>query len=174
MSVVLPDSSLKRFTNRPFGLSAVRFALVLLLALPLLVRAQTSYPSREYIYIGGKLVAIDAPLPPLGTPQNLIATAVSLSEIDLQWTDNSSAEIGFLIERKTGTGSWLQVGVTNADATNFQNDSGLTPSTTYTYRVRAYSPTDHSGYSNESAATTRDPVAPTAPNNVQATLQSNG
>jgi titin len=157
-----------------FSYSAIRFGIMLLLALPVLVCAQTGLPSREYIYAGGRLIAIDTPLLPLAAPTNLAATAVSASQVDLRWNDNSSAESGFLIEQKVGSGNWLQVGVTNPDATSFENDTGLTPSTTYTYRVRAYSPTDHSAYSNESSATTRDPAAPTAPNNVHAVLQSSG
>src|SRR5436189_4067019 len=35
----------------------------------------------------------------LASPTSLTATAVSSSQISLTWTDNSSSEIGYLIER---------------------------------------------------------------------------
>lgn len=35
-------------------------------------------------------------------PSNLTITAVSSSQIDLSWTDNSNDETGFSIERNTG------------------------------------------------------------------------
>ncbi|MBI3910466.1 MAG: fibronectin type III domain-containing protein, partial [Armatimonadetes bacterium] len=44
--------------------------------------------------------ATTLPLPP-GDPSGLAATAVSSSQIDLAWTDNSSNEDGFKVERST-------------------------------------------------------------------------
>jgi hypothetical protein len=37
------------------------------------------------------------------TPSGLYAASVSTSEIDLSWTDNFPDELGFKIERKTGS-----------------------------------------------------------------------
>ena len=42
--------------------------------------------------------------PPPAAPSGLSATAVSSSQINLSWTDNSSDETGFKLERKTGAG----------------------------------------------------------------------
>jgi hypothetical protein len=41
---------------------------------------------------------------PPAAPTNLVATAVSSSQINLTWTDNSNNETGFKIERCIGSG----------------------------------------------------------------------
>jgi hypothetical protein len=87
-------------------------------------------------------------------PSGLQATALDASRVRLTWVDNSYNEAGFKIERKTGAGGvWAQVGTAGADATSFE-DSGLTESTTYYYRVRANNGAGDSGYSNEAPVTT--------------------
>lgn len=78
----------------------------------------------------GNTNATDAPI----APSNLIATAVSATQINLSWTDNSQNETGFKIERRTGTGNYSFVGNVNANILTY-SDIGLTPNTTYTYRV---------------------------------------
>jgi uncharacterized protein (TIGR02145 family) len=87
-------------------------------------------------------------------PTGLSGTVVSNTQINLSWTDNSTNEIGFKIERKTGSGNYNVVGTTNADITTFI-DNNLTPATSYTYRVYAYNPVGNSlTYSNEISFTT--------------------
>ena len=87
-------------------------------------------------------------------PSNLTATAVSTSQIDLTWTDNSGVETGVKIERKTGSsGTWAQIATVGANVTAYSNN-GLTHGTTYYYRVRAYNVNVNSVYSNEAYATT--------------------
>lgn len=71
-------------------------------------------------------------------PTNLICSVVSSVQINLSWTDNSSDELGFKIERANDSGGpWDQIDTVGADVTTYQ-DTGLTPNTTYYYRVRAY------------------------------------
>ena len=68
----------------------------------------------------------------------LKANAPSCSQVDLQWTDEARVEIGFTIER-TGdpsTDSWRVVGTTGPTARTF-SDTGLSPFTTFYYRVTA-------------------------------------
>ncbi len=88
------------------------------------------------------------------TPSNLFATAVSSSQINLSWTDNSNNEDGFKIERKTGSGgTYAQITTVGAGATSY-NNTGLTAGTTYYYRARAYNTAGDSSYSNEDNAIT--------------------
>lgn len=87
-------------------------------------------------------------------PTGLSASAASSSQINISWSDNSSNETGFRIERKTGSGgTYSEVTTVGANVTSYSN-SGLSASTAYYYRVRAYNGTGNSSYSNETNATT--------------------
>ena len=91
---------------------------------------------------------------PVTAPSNLVATAISTSQINLNWQDNSNDETGFRIERRKGTtGSWTMIGSSSANETTFQS-LGLEANTTYYYRVYAYRNSDNSAYSNTAQATT--------------------
>src|SRR5262249_49321674 len=91
-----------------------------------------------------------APAAPSAPP----AGATSPAQINLLWTDNSSDEIRFELERKTGNGSFQQVATVGPNTTLY-SDTGLTPGTAYTYRVRSVNSTGPSAYSNEATATTQ-------------------
>ena len=87
-------------------------------------------------------------------PSNLTGVVASSTQINLSWTDNSTNETGFKVERKTGTGTYAAIGTTATDVSTF-NDTGLTPSTTYTYRVYSFNAVGNSlTYSNEVTVTT--------------------
>ena len=93
------------------------------------------------------------PTPP-AAPGSLSASAASSSAINLLWADNSSDELGFRLERKTGfTGTYALIATLPAGQTSYA-DSGLQASTTYVYRVKAYNNAGQSAYSNEASATT--------------------
>lgn len=91
----------------------------------------------------------------LNKPTGLTATTLSASSIRLDWTDNSSNEDGFKIERKLGElGSYIQIASVGADVVSY-TDSGLDGNNYYYYRVRAYSSVNgDSHYSNEAHALT--------------------
>ncbi|MBI5075004.1 MAG: fibronectin type III domain-containing protein, partial [Nitrospirae bacterium] len=92
----------------------------------------------------------------LATPTGLTATAVSATQINLGWTDNSD-ETSFSIERKAGEcdgSGWAVITVRAANTTSYANGS-LTPETDYSYRIRAYKTgTGYSAYSNCATAIT--------------------
>ncbi len=93
-------------------------------------------------------------------PSGLNAVAASQTQINLSWTDNSSNEDGFKIERKTGSGgTYSQIATVLINVASY-SDTGLSASTNYYYRVRAYNSAGNSGYSNEANATTLSPSAP--------------
>jgi fibronectin type 3 domain-containing protein len=105
---------------------------------------------------------------PPAAPSGLAASAVSGTQINLAWTDNSDNETGFKIERKTGSnGTYSQIALVDANVTSF-SDTGLSNGTQYFYRVRATNSGGDSAYSNEANATT--PTVPAAPSNALATL----
>ncbi len=86
-------------------------------------------------------------------PTNLAAKAISGTQINLTWQDNSSNEQGFRIERKIGTAPWVQIARVAADTTSFAN-RGLTPNTNYRYRVRAFNAGGTSAYATSTAVKT--------------------
>jgi phosphodiesterase/alkaline phosphatase D-like protein len=101
-------------------------------------------------------------LSPPAAPSGLSASAVSSSQIDLAWADNSSNEGGFKVERSlSSTSGFAQIATVGANVTSYSN-SGLAPNTTYYYRVRAYNAAGNSAYSNTASATT-GPAASTVP-----------
>lgn len=103
---------------------------------------------------------------PPAAPGNLTATAVSISAINLSWTDNSNDESGFQIERAPiNTSAFVLVTTTAANIKTYQN-SGLTSGTGYSYRVRAINAAGASAYSAVASATTlvAAPAAPTGLN----------
>ncbi len=92
-------------------------------------------------------------------PSDLVATAVSGSQIDLSWTDNSSGESGFKIERKAESDDdYTEIGEVGVDVENFGDTNNLNESTTYYYRVTAYNSAGNSEYSNDASATTYLPA----------------
>ena len=114
---------------------------------------------------------------PPSAPSNFNAVAAGSSGIALSWT-TSTDNVGvaeYRVERCQGAGCTNFVQVATPAATTF-NDSGLTPSTTYRYRVRAADPSGNlSGYSGIATATTPaapDTTPPSAPTGPAATVVS--
>lgn len=106
---------------------------------------------------------------PPTAPSGLTASPASTSQINLSWTGSTdsggSGLAGYKIERCSGSGCSVFVQVALSSATSY-SDAGLSPSTSYTYRVRAYDnalPVNNSGYSNTASATTFTPPDTTSP-----------
>ncbi|MBN1674724.1 MAG: fibronectin type III domain-containing protein, partial [Kiritimatiellae bacterium] len=79
-------------------------------------------------------------------PDALAVTALSSTAIRVTWTDNSSNEDGFKIDRRqSGSGDWVRVAQTAADATAY-TDAGLSAETHYYYKVKAFNGTGESAY----------------------------
>jgi hypothetical protein len=86
-------------------------------------------------------------------PSNLRATALSSTEVDLEWNDNSNNETSFRVEGRSGNGAFTDLGGVSANATGAVI-TNLTPGTAYTFRVRARNASGDSPYSNQATVTT--------------------
>jgi hypothetical protein len=112
-------------------------------------------------------------------PSNPGAVAMSHSQIDVSWQDNSSNETGFEVHRSTTgpTGAFTALDVTGAGAVSYGDGSG-TPATSYCYQVRAFRTTgknqSYSAFSSAVCATTKEAPRPAAPSGVNATPQFQG
>jgi titin len=103
-------------------------------------------------------------------PSNLSALAVSSSQINLQWRDNSNNEVEFNIERSTNGISFSEITTVPAETTYYP-DRTLSATTTYYYKIRASNAVGNSPYSNiASSSTFSSPAsAPLAPAGLTAT-----
>jgi uncharacterized protein (TIGR03437 family) len=130
-------------------------------------RVRVQVPSGFSAYSNEATVTTPVALP--SAPSNLQAVAVSSTQINLTWTNPSATFVRVHIERKNGAMSYAEVGTGLPSAISYQ-DAGLTPSVSYSYRIRVEAASGFSPYSNESTATTATVVGP--PTNLQATAVS--
>jgi subtilase family serine protease len=87
-----------------------------------------------------------------GAPQNVAASAVSASQINVTWSSVTGAS-GFRIDRSTDGATWTTVGNVGGGVTAFSN-TGLAASTKYYYRVLATNGSGTSAASAIASATT--------------------
>ena len=104
------------------------------------------------------LLAVIPAAPPIA-PSGLTATAVGAYQINLAWTDNSSDENAFFIERSIGNAANFTPLVVNPPNDASYSDTSVAPATTYYYRVRGTNLAGASAYSNTNSATTTPPPA---------------
>lgn len=115
--------------------------------------------SKEYIYSGGKLVAIEEPSNVTGSgpaPTNLLATATSGTSVSLTWTAPSTGSIAsYQVERSQSVNGPYAALNPNPTTTSF-TDSNASAGIAYLYRVRAVytGGSGYSSYSNPDLATT--------------------
>jgi hypothetical protein len=102
----------------------------------------------DHLFIRSETV----PEPP-AAPDNLVATVISSDQIDLMWRDNSTNEAAFEIERSHDGLVWLPLNNVGSSVVSY-SDSGLSPGSTYFYRVRAVNDFGVSAYSNAASETT--------------------
>ena len=86
-------------------------------------------------------------------PSALSATAASPTRVELSWTDNSSNESGFRLERSADGSTWSTLATTGPGVTAYVDHSAA-PSTTYRYRVVAFNSAGDSASSPTASATT--------------------
>ena len=119
----------------------------------------------------GNRTSVTVLTPGLETPTNLTATAVSDTEINLSFTGSPGAT-GYYVQRCAGAGCSTFSRIGTATTASY-SDNGLTPATTYVYRVQAYDASNTSAVSSTaSAETAADTTPPTVPTGLTATAQT--
>ena len=107
--------------------------------------------------------------PSLAPPSNAGAVAVSSTEIDVSWQDNTTVETGF--ELFSVAGNYGTIATLGPDVTG-RRDGGLLSLTQYCYQVRAVfvgpAGTAYSGFSNVACTTTLTPPPPAPASGVTA------
>ena len=105
--------------------------------------------------------AVNVTTPNLGVPiapASLTASAQAPAKgggVALAWTDKSTNEGGFQIERKTGSAGLWQTLTTLAANTTKYTDTTTVSRTTYSYRVRGFNIAGSSAYSNQVSVTAK-------------------
>ncbi len=100
---------------------------------------------------GAVLINVINPLP--SAPAGLTLGGITRSSMILNWTDTSSNESGFKIERAVNGGAFAQIATVAANMKTF-TATGLRRNTTYSFRVRATNAAGDSPYSNTATAKT--------------------
>ena len=81
-------------------------------------------------------------------PYLISVTGASSNQVNLSWADNSTDELGFLIERKAGnSGNWVPAATVSPNQTSFQ-DQDASPGMVNSYRLRAFNSLGNSNTSN--------------------------
>lgn len=93
---------------------------------------------------GTVLVPVAVPL----APTAFVGSAVSRSQINLSWRDNSTNETGFRIECSTNGSTWTQIGTVSSNVQTY-SATGLRTATTYYFRVQAFNNAGASAYTTK-------------------------
>ncbi len=118
-----------------------------------------------YANIENYSFTIGTAYPFIKSPSGLTSTLQTTSSIQLKWTDNSSDETGFFIERSSDGTTYSVIATVDANTTTYSN-VGLPQVTKYYYRVRAFNATLNSPYSSVyTTSTWGDPTVPIACSN---------
>ena len=91
------------------------------------------------------------------TPTGLSAAVMSATQVRLSWTDNSTNETGFIVERAVNGGAFVSlsaVAAHNSTGAMTFNDNTVVTGNTYAYQVKAVNGATSSGYSNTASVTT--------------------
>jgi nitrous oxidase accessory protein NosD len=117
---------------------------------------------------------VGTPSAPLA-PSGLTAVAQGSNAIKLTWTNNSSNQTGFTLQRSTDGTTFTTISTTiAASATSYTDSTGLSAATKYYYRVYATNGTGPSPASNIANATTLAVTTTTYVSDLTATSATTG
>ena len=122
------------------------------------VRAENSAGNSAWSNTSSVKTDAATPTPP-AAPNNLTASAAGTDQINIAWSDNSTNETSFRVDRSPNGSSWTQIATLGANATS-HGDNGLNADTRYYYRVRAINSAGASAWSNTASVKTDPQLAP--------------
>ncbi|MBN2790121.1 MAG: SUMF1/EgtB/PvdO family nonheme iron enzyme [Candidatus Delongbacteria bacterium] len=108
----------------------------------------TSIQYRVYAYKGSNSstanysATIDNTFP---APLNISTEKLTISSIKVNWTDNSTGETGFIVDRKIGVDSWAAYDTTAANAVTW-TDNNAVINVNLQYRIKGYKDSYYSNY----------------------------
>lgn len=111
--------------------------------------------------------APDFVIPPtnLNFTNALTSGTPASSSLTVNWNDNATNETNYVLERSLNSTAFSVIATLPANTTSY-NETGLTPNTSYYYRVKAVNTTDSSVYTaNATIVTPPVPSAPTQATN---------
>lgn len=118
------------------------------------------------VKVAGFRVSGTAPTPTLpAAPSGASIQSAAYNKVTIGWTDNSTNETGFKVQRSADGVNFTEIATLGADTRTFA-DATVAARTTYYYRVRAYNSAGTSAFSNTVSVATPDvtvslPPAPT-------------
>lgn len=83
----------------------------------------------------------------LHAPTSIATTRTGLTVVRISWSDNNEVEEGYIVERQTGQGQFVQQVFATRDAVSAVDSVGLAVNGTYSYRVRAIRYSERGDYS---------------------------
>jgi hypothetical protein len=110
------------------------------------------------VFSSGAVVPNPTPTAP-AAPSNLSGSALSSSQIRVQWSDKSSDETGFRLLRKAGSGGTYTTLSIGANTTSY-TDNTLSAGTQYYYKLQSYNAVGSSAFTPEISVTTQAAPAP--------------
>jgi fibronectin type 3 domain-containing protein len=128
----------------------------------------------NYSGYSGNASATTPDTSPPSTPASLSASAASGTQIALSWPASSDnvGVVAYDIEYCAGSGCSPVNALTSTGSTSY-SATGLSPATSYSFRVRARDARpNYGGYSPTASATTVDTIAPSTPTAFTATTAS--
>jgi hypothetical protein len=107
----------------------------------------------RYLYPPTSTSTTQAPAAPSGLVVGVSATNPTAA-LSVSWSDNSSNESGFRLERSSDGASFATIAQLGSNVQSYTN-SGLVSGTRYYYRVNAYNSGGNSAYSNTASGVTQ-------------------
>ena len=123
-------------------------------------RAVEPYSGQADLSPASRTWTVDPAAAAIAAPSNLTATVggtVKRPQVSLRWTDNSTNEDNFVVERSEDSGTTWKVLASSlaANTSSYTDKAVVRGGKTYIYRIKATKAAESSAYSNEASATTK-------------------